>query len=122
MIRQDGHWLVGPESEGITFEEADAPSPASLERCWRRAGARLATSAADLRFAVGGAAKAIAIKPGRVSVKGQGWRVFYTLPADGEDPGLKTVLAKPGSVRAVAYVKDAAAHPRTVARARACGS
>ena len=66
--------------------------------------------------------KAIAIKPGRVSVKGDGWRLFYTLPANGEDPGVKAILAKPSRVRAVAYIEDAAANPRVVAKARACGS
>lgn len=124
MIRQDGHWLIGA-GEGFTVD--DAPSPAALERCWKRAGANIASSGRDLRFAVDGTAKAIAIKPGLVSVKGEsaggvGWRVFYTLPADGEDPGLDVVLSKPRTVGAVAYVRDAAAHPRVVERMRACGS
>ena len=106
LIRQDGHWLMAGDPEGVTFDD-DAPSPATLERCWKRAGANIASSGRDLRFAIDGTAKAIAIKPGLVSVKGEsadgvGWRVFYTLPADGEDPGLG-VLKKPGTVRAVAY-------------------
>ena len=121
LIRQDGHWLVGADAVGMSFEQ-EKPSPASLERCWKRSGAQIATSARDLRFAVRGTAKAIAIKSGLVSVKGDGWRVFYSLPSDGEDPGLGTVLAKPSTVGAVAYISDAAAHPRVVARARACGS
>ena len=125
MIRQDGHWLVDGEEEGITFDE-DAPSAASLKRCWQRSGARIASSGRDLGFAIDGTAKAVAIKPGLVSVKGESsegaaWRVFYTLPADGADPGLE-VLRKPRTVHAVAYVRDAAAHPRVVAKARACGS
>ena len=116
MIRQDGHWLIGAGEGGFTVD--DAPSPASLERCWKRAGAHIAASGRDLRFAIHGTAKAIAIKPGLVSVKGESaggvaWRVFYTLPADGEDPGLG-VFRKPSTVGAVAYVRDAAAHPRVV--------
>ena len=119
FVREEGHWLVAADSAGITTEEA--PSPPSLERCWRQAGARIAASARDLRFAVGGHARHIAVSPGRVSVKGPDWRVFYTLPADGEDPGLAKVLAKPSTVRAVAYVEDAPAHARVVAKARDCG-
>lgn len=119
FVREEGHWRVAPDAEGITTE--DAPSPASLERCWRRAGARIASSAGDVRFAVGGHARHITISPGRVSVKGPDWRIFYTLPSDGEDPGLAKVLAKPSTVRAVAYVSDAPAHAGIVARARVCG-
>ena len=125
LIRQDGHWLMAGEEKGITFED-DVPSPASLQRCWKRSGANIAAGGKDLRFAIHGTAKAIAIKPGLVSVKGEsadgvGWRVFYTLPADGEDPGLG-VFRKPRTVRAVAYVRDAAAHPRVIEKMRACGS
>ena len=118
-LREEGHWLVAPDTGSITTEKA--PSAASLERCWRRAGAVIASSARELRFAVGDTARHIAISPGRVSVKAKDWRIFYTLPADGEDPGLGTVLAKPSTVRTVAYVKDAPAHAGIVARARACG-
>ena len=125
MRRQDGHWLVDADDEAIKFEDEDVPSPASLERCWRRAGAQIASSGRDLRFAIRGTVKAVAIKSGLVSVKGTfkgaAWRVFYTLPADGDDPGLG-VLRKPRTVRAVAYVRNAGAHPRVVAKARACGS
>ena len=92
-----------------------------MERCWRRAGASIASSAGDLRFAVGSTARNIAIKPGQISVKGKRWRIFYTLPSDGEDPGLATVLAKPSTVSAVAYVQDAPAHAGVVEKARACG-
>ena len=105
MIRQDGHWLVGADPGGFGVEEK--PSPASLERCLKRSGARIASSGRDLRFAIHGTVKTIAIKSALVSVKGQFkgvvWRVFYTLPADGVDPGL-SVLTKPSKVRAVAYV------------------
>ena len=125
MMRQDGHWLIDADEEGITVED-DAPSAASLKRCWKRSGAQIASSDRDLRFAIHGTAKAVKIKPGFVSVKGESaegvaWRVFYTLPADGVDPGLG-VLRKPRTVRAVAFVRDAAAHPRVVAKVRACGS
>lgn len=126
MIRQDGHWLVDAEAEGITIDD-EAPSPASLKSCWKRSGAQIASSGRDLRFAIHGTTKAVAIKPGLVSVKGESaegvkWRVFYALPADGVDPGLSGVLRQPRTVPAVAYVKDAAAHPRVIVKARACGS
>ena len=125
MIRQDGHWLVDGEENAITIDD-DAPSAASLKRCWKRSGANIASRGRDLRFAIHGTPKAIAIKPGMVSVKGTSaegvaWRVFYTLPADGVDPGLG-VLRKPRTVGAVAYIRQAAAHPRVVAKVRACGS
>jgi len=120
FVREEGQWRVAAEkSEGFTTEAT--PSAASLERCWRQAGAAIATSARELRFAVGDTASNVAISPGRVSVKATDWRIFYTLPSGGEDPGLATVLAKPSSVRAVAYVRDAPAHAGIVAKARACG-
>ena len=121
FIREEGRWLVAAdESEGFTTEQ-DAPSAKSLERCWRQAGAEIASDADDLRFAVGSTARNVKISAGRVSVKGKDWRVFYTLPTDGEDPGLATVLAKPSTVRAVAYVENAPSHAGIVAAARACG-
>jgi hypothetical protein len=125
LVRQDGHWLIDAEEEGITVDD-DAPSPASLKHCWKRSGAQIASSRRDLRFAIHGTAQAVAIKPGLVSVKGKSaegvqWRAFYTLPADGVDPGLK-VFRKPQTVLAVAYIRDAAAHRRVVAKVRACGS
>ena len=119
MIRQDGHWLVGYNPKGLV---AEAATPArEVERCWRRAGAVIATDASDLRFAVRRKIRAIHINPNHVSVKGDaGWRIFY-IP-DGADPGLSPVLADPSIARSVAYVRDGAAHPRVVARARECGS
>ena len=121
FVREEGHWRVAAEpSEGWTTEDS-APSAASLERCWRNAGARIASGPRDLRFAVGTTARNVVFSAGRVSVKGKDWRIFYTLPADGEDPGLGTVLAKPSVVHAVAYVKDAPAHAGIVAKARDCG-
>ena len=120
FVREEGHWRVGAEpSEGFTTEAA--PSAAALERCWRRAGASIASDAGDVRFAVGSTARNVKISPGRVSAKGKEWRIFYTLPSDGEDPGLATVLAKPSTVSAVAYVQDAPAHTGVVEKARACG-
>lgn len=113
FIREEGRWRVAADGSTTT--------PASLERCWRRAGAAIASNAADLRFAVGSTARNISISTGRISVKGEDWRIFYTLPSDGEDPGLATVLAKPSTVSAVAYVEDAPAHAGIVAKTRACG-
>ena len=120
LIRQEGHWLM--DVEAPLFEEAESPSPRSVEQCLRRSGAAIASGARDLRWATRRTAKAIAVRSGLVSVKGEGWRVFYTLPRGGDDPGLGAILANPGIVGTVAYVEDAAAQPGVVNRARSCGS
>jgi hypothetical protein len=114
MVRIDGRWLVDAE---VT----EPLRPDDYERCWRKAGATIASGPRELRFASEHAARNIAISTGRISVKGHDWRIFYTLPESGDDPGLSTVLADPGTVAAVAYVKSASEHPRVVERARDCG-
>jgi hypothetical protein len=121
FVREDGHWLVGPDPEAFG-ESEPTPSAAELERCWRRAGARIASTRADLRFASFDTVTSVSDKPGLVSVKGDDWRIFYTVPEDGEDPGIDAILADPSRASAVAYVKDASDHPRVVARARSCGT
>ena len=114
MVRIDGRWLV----------DSDAAKPRTagdLGRCWRAAGAKIATRARELRFAVGDRVSDITLATGRVSVKSTRWRIFYTLPKNGEDPGLQEVLSDPGIVATVAYVRDAPAHPDVVRAARVCG-
>jgi hypothetical protein len=114
MIRVDGRWLVDAE--------IDEPlTAADYRRCWQAAGARIATRAGDLRFADEGEARHLSATMGRMSVKGENWRIFYTMPEDGADPGVGAVIHQPRSAAAVAYVKDAAAHPDVVAAARDCG-
>lgn len=114
LVRTDGRWLL----EG----DVEEPLPvAEYERCWRAAGARIAARPRDLRFADAADARHIAMSSRRISAKGDDWRIFYTLPKGGDDPGLDKVLADPGRVAAVAYVKEASAHPRVVEKARECG-
>lgn len=115
MIHTDGHWLVDADY-GKSF------TPAQYARCWRNAGATIAASARELRFADENSARHYAADSGRMSIKGGDWRIFYTLPESGDDPGLSKVLADPGVVGAVAYVKDASAHTDVVLAARDCGT
>ncbi len=119
FVRQDGRWLLGPGRESLSFDE-QGPSPASLKRCWRNAGARIATSARDLRFAAGRTAIAAAVSPGKTSIKGDNWRIFYAHGADDEDPGWERVVRNPRIVPVVAYITDVNANLRTVNRAREC--
>jgi len=115
MIRIDGRWL-------LDAEPTKAPTPADYERCWREAGATIASGPRELRFATHHQARHIAVSDGRISVKGADWRVFYTLPQSGDDPGLGQVLADPGVVATVAYVRAASVHPDVVEKARDCGA
>ncbi len=117
FVKVDGTWRVealGPGSEDATSERATA-----YERCWRAAGANIATRPQDLAFAAADTA-VIAVREDRVSAKGGGWRIFYALAPGTRDPGLEEVIAAPAVAGAVAYVKDAAKNPEVVARARAC--
>lgn len=130
LIRQDGRWLVDGGMSSYSTPEHTAAS--DLTRCWRRAGAAIASDAGELRFARESSARGTSEELDHVSVKGEGWRIFYALPADGrrtiyarsvlgEDPGLAKVLSEPGVVAVVAYVKNADARADVVARARPCG-
>jgi hypothetical protein len=114
FIKLDGQWLF--ESDPA----APAP-PAGLTRCWRRAGARIAIDASDLRFAVAEKPRDSTRANGRVSAKGDDWRIFYALLADGADPGLARVVSNPTVVPVVAYIRDATAHRKIVENARRCG-
>ncbi len=125
-VRQEGHWLVGPDPEGLASDEPPTAAEPDLERCWRRAGASIATTARDLRFAVGDRVRALSVNDGHISIKGADWRIFYTESRGSDTPRFervlhKSILSKPRTARAVAYVRDARAHPRVVARARDCG-
>ncbi len=114
LVRTDGRWLLdGDIEEPLTAAE--------YKRCWQAAGARIATRADELRFAKAGDARHLAASSHRISAKGANWRIFYTLPKGGDDPGLDKVLAEPGRVAVVAYVKDASGHQGVVEKARACG-
>lgn len=114
MIRVDGRWLIDADYD-------EPPKPAEYERCWRAAGAAIATRPADLRFADENDAVHYATGNGRVSVKGADWRIFYTLTVNGEDPGLGTILEDP-SAATTAYVRNASEHRDVVVSARDCGT
>jgi ketosteroid isomerase-like protein len=120
FVRRDGHWLIGPDRQSISVSEP--PSADALAACWKRAGALIARTKRNLRFASVDEVRATKLSPGRASVKGADWRIFYTLQADHIDPGLSAILADPSIVKSVAYVKDAPAQAATVKHARKCGS
>lgn len=114
LVKLDGRWLL--DSDPFAPD-----TPAAFERCWRRAGARIATDPSDLRFAAGGPRPRTTRAHGRVSAKGEDWRIFYVLRAGGADPGLARVVADPTAVPVVAYVRRAGTRARIVTRARTCG-
>lgn len=120
FVHEQGRWLVAPSPEPLSTEPA--PTAAALKRCWRRAGATIARAASDLRFASPGDVRGTTVAPGRTSVKGGDWRIFYAHVAGDADPGIAAVLRRPAAVPAVAYVKDARRHAGVVAAARACGA
>jgi hypothetical protein len=118
LVRVGGSWRV--DSAGASNRTfAGAGHTAAYERCWRAAGARIATTASDLAFAAADA-PVVAVRADRVSAKGGDWRIFYTLPAGGRDPGLQEVIADPATAGVVAYVEHASAGAGIVERARAC--
>ncbi|HWI08945.1 MAG TPA: hypothetical protein VNT54_15695 [Solirubrobacteraceae bacterium] len=118
LVKVDGSWRI--DSLGSPERTAaGAARTAAYERCWRAAGARIATSAAQLAFAAADM-PVVAVRADRVSAKGGDWRIFYTLPPDGRDPGLAEVIADPTTAGVVAYVRDASANSAIVERARAC--
>ena len=116
LTKADGQWLIDDT------DVAAPTAPAQLTRCWRRAGARIAVDANDLRFAAADKPRDSARANGRVSAKGGDWRIFYALLADGADPGLARVVSHPRVVPVVAYIRHATAHPRIVENARRCAT
>ena len=98
----------------------DPARAAFYERCWRDAGAQIATRPADLVFAAATAAPQMTVREDTVSAKGDDWRIFYTFAATGEDPGLAEVIADPSLAGAVAYVEQAGSNGDVVERARDC--
>ncbi len=119
LVKVDGAWRV--DAVARRDESTTSARASAYARCWRAAGARIATSARDLTFAAADM-PVIAVREDRVSAKGGDWRIFYALPEGGRDPGLEEVIANPGAAAAVAYVRDAARKPAVVARARSCTS
>jgi hypothetical protein len=118
LQRVDGTWRVASYGH-VNQTFASPAATAAYARCWRAAGARIATRPQDLSFAAADA-PIVAVRRDSVSAKGRDWRIFYTLPAGGRDPGIREVIADPMAAGVVAYVADARANARVVVRARAC--
>jgi hypothetical protein len=104
----------------------------ALAQCWRDAGAKIATSPADLRFAAG-AALGTDVASDTSSVRGDlatysfkptgddRWPIYFATPESADQaPSFSALLADPGSAVVAAYVNPA--DPRTVARADVCMS
>ena len=119
FAKRDGEWRIErlPLSTAIVGEE---PGRAAFyERCWKGAGAKIATRAQDLAFAAADESTT-AVRDDTVSVKGGDWRIFYTFAESGSDPGFAEVIKDPGVAGAVAYIENAASRKDVVERARAC--
>ena len=115
----DGWRLENLPLSTTIVEEADRA--AFYERCWREAGAKIATGAGDLAFAAADA-PTTAVREDTVSVKGGDWRIFYTFAGAKADPGFAEVVKDPSVAGAVAYVEGARSQPEIVARARSCAA
>jgi hypothetical protein len=115
----DGWRLENLPLSTTIVEESDRA--AFYERCWREAGAKIATRRADLAFAAADA-PTTAVREDTVSAKGGDWRIFYTFAGSKADPGFAEVIADPGVAGAVAYVERAKSQPAVVARARTCAA
>jgi hypothetical protein len=120
LRKVDGSWRIDALLTPAGAARADSPVDAAFyERCWRAAGAQIATTATDLAFAAA-ERPVTALRADRVSAKGGNWRIFYTLPPGGRDPGLARIIRNPKAAAVVAYVENARANTGAVARARAC--
>jgi hypothetical protein len=120
LIKSGGNWRI--EHLPLSTTIVDEPERAAFyERCWRAAGAKIATRAADLAFAAADA-PTTAVHQDTVSSKGGDWRIFYTFAGSRSDPGLNEVIADPTKAGAVAYVEHAAANADVVTRARRCSA
>jgi len=119
FIKTDGSWRIEHLPLSTTIVEEPAARAAFYERCWRAAGAKIATRAADLAFAAADA-PATAVRDDTVSAKGGDWRIFYTFAGSTSDPGLADVIADPSVAGAVAYVQRAGSNADVVTRARRC--
>jgi hypothetical protein len=113
-----------------------ADSPASGQRsfadCWRRAGASIATTPGDLRFAAAfvqrtqraGQGPAVGGANGQPAgggvnyVYADGWVIFYQYGID--EPTNGEVIGDPGTAIAVGYVRDPRRVQSVVTRASDC--
>lgn len=118
FVKTDGNWRIEQLPLSTTIVEQSGRA-AFYERCWRTAGAKIATRASQLAFAAADAPTAD-VREDTVSAKGGDWRIFYTFAGSGKDPGLAEVIADPSAAAAVAYVERADTNADVVARARRC--
>ncbi|HEV2060104.1 MAG TPA: hypothetical protein VGR11_12170 [Solirubrobacteraceae bacterium] len=120
FVNTDAGWRLDdlPLSAAVQSHERAA----FYERCWRNAGAQIATRASDLAFAAAAAAPTSVVREDTVSAKGDDWRIFYTFAGTRADPGLPEVIADPSVAGAVAYVEQAGTRGDVVARARDCAA
>jgi len=119
FVKTDGNWRIEHLPRSTTIVEEPAERAAFYERCWRAAGAKIATRASELAFAQADRPET-AVRADTVSAKGDDWRIFYTFAGSAKDPGLDEVIADPSAAGAVAYVEQAGANARAVVRARQC--
>jgi hypothetical protein len=116
--------------EQTTGTTAAADTAEELEKCLRDAGAKLASSPADLRFAAGSAIGGdvrtdISARRGNLRVYslrpsgGDSWRIYVAAPRRaGDAPGLSDLLSDPGAAVVTAYVNPG--NRTTVRKADAC--
>jgi len=120
--KRNDRWLVAADSP--------ASGQHSFAACWRRAGASIATTPHDLRFAAAfvrraqqaGQGPSVATEPpagGGVNyIYADGWVIFYQYgvrePTNGE------VIADPSTAVAVGYVRDPRRVATVVTRATDC--
>lgn len=112
---------------GVALKGAPAPSDEYVP-CLLLAGARLASSAADLRFAAGGVGGVASARrsgvggasTGAVVLTGEDWRIFYVLSKGQLDPGPRAIVADPGEALFVAYITRASTRAKQVAAALRC--
>ena len=113
--------------EQTTAAAADAAE--ELEGCLRKAGAKLASSPADLRFAAGSAIRGdvrtdISAERGNLRVfslqpSDGDWRIYVAAPRRaGGAPGIQDLLSDPGAAVVTAYVNPA--DQATIREADAC--
>jgi hypothetical protein len=119
---------TGEQTTATTAPAADAVK--ELEECLRDAGAKLASSPADLRFAAGSALRGdvrtdISAERGNLRLYSlrpsgeNGWRIYAAAPRGaGAAPGLADLVRDPGAAVVTAYVDPA--DPGTNRAADAC--
>jgi hypothetical protein len=118
FVKTGDGWRIEdvPRSTAIVPQSGRA---SFYRRCWRTAGAKIATRASELAFAAADP-PTTSVRADTVSAKGGDWRIFYTFAGSRRDPGFAEVVADPSVAGAVAYVQNATRNEAVVRRARSC--